>query len=144
MNPAIRATRYLLRHTFIRFAVIGTFGYLIDTGMLALDTDVWGLDFTSGRALSILTAMVFTWLGNRYLTFPEYRARTLSGAAQEWLKFVGANAVGAVINYGTSVVLVRYAVTPFDHKFVAQAIGVLAGLIFNFTLSKTLVFRKPA
>ncbi|HEV7959765.1 MAG TPA: GtrA family protein [Rhizomicrobium sp.] len=144
MNRAARVTRYLLRHSFIRFAAIGTFGYLVDTGMLALDTNVWGMDFTAGRALSILVAMGFTWLGNRYLTFPEYRARTLPGAAQEWLKFVGANAVGAVINYGTSVLLVRYAAAPFDHKFIAQAIGVLAGLIFNFTLSKTLVFRKPA
>ncbi len=136
-------TRYLLRHSFIRFALVGTCGYLVDAGMLALDTGLWGMDFKSGRAVSIFVAMGFTWLGNRYLTFPERRAHTFSGAMQEWLKFIGANAVGAVINYGTSVLLVSYAAAPFNHKFIAQACGVLVGLVFNFTLSRKLVFKGP-
>lgn len=143
MRGLTRFTQYLLRHPFIRFAMVGAAGYLVDTGVLAWDTSVLGLDFKTGRALSIFVAMGFTWLGNRYLTFPERRARTLSGALQEWLKFMGANGVGAVVNYGTSVLLVNLAAEPFDHKFVAQALGVLAGLIFNFTLSRKLVFRGP-
>jgi putative flippase GtrA len=138
---ASRVIAYLLRHPFMRFALVGAGGYVIDTGVLALDTGVWGLDFKSGRALSIFVAMGFTWLGNRYLTFRERRARSFSGAMQEWLKFIGANLIGAVVNYGSSVLLVLYAASPFNHKFVAQACGVLAGLIFNFTLSKKLVFR---
>ena len=125
----------------MRFALVGAGGYVIDASVLALDTGVWGLDFKSGRALSIFVAMGFTWLGNRYLTFRERRARSFSGAMQEWLKFIGANLIGAVVNYGSSVLLVLYAASPFNHKFVAQACGVLAGLIFNFTLSKKLVFR---
>lgn len=141
MNWAARFTQYLLRHPFIRFALVGGGGYLVDTAVLAWDTSVLGLDFKTGRALSIFVAMAFTWLGNRYLTFPDRRARTLSGALQEWLKFMGANGVGAVVNYGTSVLLVNLAGPPLDHKFVAQALGVLAGLIFNFTLSKKLVFK---
>ena len=143
MSRASGVVQYLLRHPFMRFALVGAGGYVIDTAMLALDTGVWGLDFKSGRALSIFVAMGFTWLGNRYLTFRERRARTFSGAMQEWLKFIGANAVGAAVNYGTSVLLVLYAASPFNHKFVAQACGVLVGLIFNFTLSKKLVFRGP-
>ncbi|HEY2836921.1 MAG TPA: GtrA family protein, partial [Rhizomicrobium sp.] len=103
MSGISRLAHYLLRHPFIRFAMVGTAGYIVDTGILALDTGVWGLDFKSGRALSIFVAMGCTWLGNRYLTFPERRARSFSGALQEWLKFIGANAIGAVVNYGTSV-----------------------------------------
>jgi putative flippase GtrA len=138
-----RVTQYLVRHPFIRFALVGTAGYVVDTGVLAWDTAVLGLDFKTGRALSIFVAMTVTWLGNRYLTFRDRRARNLSGALQEWLKFIGANAVGAMVNYGTSVLLVAYAGQPFNHKFVAQACGVLVGLIFNFTLSKKLVFKGP-
>jgi putative flippase GtrA len=67
----------------------------------------------------------------------------LSGAAQEWLKFVGANLIGAVVNYGVSLLLVHYAPTPFSNKYVAQACGVLAGLVFNFTLSRMMVFKTP-
>ena len=139
----MKIIHYLLRHPFVRFALIGACGYIVDTGVLALDTTYLGLDFAAGRAISIFVAMCFTWMGNRYLTFPDRRARTLSGAAQEGLKFVGANLVGAVVNYGVSVLLVRYAAAPFHEKYVAQACGVLAGLVFNFTLSRTLVFKAP-
>ena len=143
MTRASRLTQYLLRHPFIRFALVGAAGYVVDTGVLAWDTGVLGLDFKSGRALSIFVAMGCTWLGNRYLTFRERRAHGLSRVLQEWLKFMGANGVGAVVNYGTSVLLVSFADAPFNHKFVAQACGVLTGLVFNFTLSSKLVFKDP-
>jgi len=135
--------RYLFRQPFVRFALVGAGGYVVDTAVLALDTSYLGLDFAAGRAFSIFVAMCCTWLGNRYLTFPERRAHGLSGAAQEWLKFVGANLIGAVVNYAVSLLLVHYAPSPFGNKYVAQACGVLAGLVFNFTLSRMMVFKTP-
>lgn len=135
---------YLVRHPFVRFGFVGGLGYFVDLGILALAMDRWGLDFAEARVFSIFGAMCFTWAGNRYLTFPERRARTLSGAFQEWLRFVGANLLGAVVNYAVSVALVRYAPFPFHYKYAAQAAGVLAGLVFNFTLSRSLVFKSPA
>ena len=94
-----------------------------------------------GNALAIFIAMAFTWQGNRHFTFRAQRARGFAGALQEWLKFMGANSLGALANYLTGLALVHYAAFPLSNKFAAQAIGVLVGLIFNFTLSKTLVFR---
>jgi putative flippase GtrA len=133
---------YLIGHPFMRFGFVGACGYVVDTGALALGTD-WGhLSFEAGRAFSIFCAMCFTWAGNRYLTFPERRARTLSGAFQEWLRFVGANLLGAVVNYAVSVLLLRYGPFPLNYKYVAQAMGVLAGLVFNFTLSRAFVFKN--
>ena len=63
--------------------------------------------------------------------------------AEEALKFSGSNLVGAAMNYGVYAALVAWAAAPWNNVFVAQVIGVLAGLVFNFTLSKTLVFRNP-
>jgi putative flippase GtrA len=57
---------------------------------------------------------------------------------------MGANGLGAVVNYLIALMLVHYAAAPFGNKFAAQAAGVLAGLVFNFTLSRTLVFRKTS
>jgi putative flippase GtrA len=133
--------QYLLRHAFVRFGVIGACGYVVGATVLALATGPLKLDFAAGNGLAIFIAMAFTWQGNRYFTFRAQRARGIAGALQEWLKFMGANAVGALANYLTALALVHYATAPFSNKFVAQAIGVLAGLVFNFTLSKTLVFR---
>ena len=89
--------------------------------------------------------MSFTWLGNRYFTFRDRRAHGLCRRMlQEWLKFVGANAAGR--GGQLSSPRWRWCILPprrFDNKFVAQACGVLAGLVFNFTLSRKLVFKKP-
>jgi putative flippase GtrA len=134
-------TQYLLRHAFIRFGIIGACGYVVGVLVLALGTGPLKLDFAAANALAIFIAMAFTWQGNRYFTFRAQRARGLAGALQEWLKFMGANAVGALANYLAALALVHYAPFPLSNKFAAQAIGVLVGLVFNFTLSKTLVFK---
>lgn len=134
-------TQYLLRHSFIRFGIIGALGYVVGATILALTTGPLKLDFAAGNALAIFIAMTFTWQGNRYFTFRDRRAKNLSGILQEGLKFAGANSVGALANYLAALALVHFAPFPFNNKFVAQATGVLVGLIFNFTLSKTLVFR---
>jgi putative flippase GtrA len=135
--------RWLMRHSFVRFSLIGGAGYFVAAGVLALATDKLRLEFAAANALSILVAMTFTWLGNRYFTFRERRARGWTPMAQEWLKFMGANLLGAVVNYAVALALVRYAGFPLSEKYVAQACGVLAGLVFNFTLSRTLVFKTP-
>jgi putative flippase GtrA len=136
--------RFVWRHSFIRFAAIGGLGYLLAIALLAFGTGVLKLEFAAANAITIFLTMVSTWLGNRYFTFRDRRAHGLSGILQEWLKFMGANALGALVNYLCALALVHYAGPPFSNKFVAQAIGVLAGLVFNFTLSRTLVFRTRA
>ena len=128
--------------------LMGAAGYVVNAAILAFDTDqFWDQDFETGIAFSILISPCASpWAGNRYLTFAASRTpRTVSGAFQsEWLKFMGANlVVGSAVNYGTSVLLVHYAPHPLSYKYVAQACGVLAGLLFNFTLSKKLVFKAP-
>jgi putative flippase GtrA len=133
---------YLLRHPFVRFAAVGGAGYFVNLAALWLGTRYLGLNNYEGGVFSIFTAMCFTWLGNRYFTFAARRARgSIKAVAREFFTFVGANLVGAVINYLVYASLLRFAGTPFNDKYVAQACGVLAGLVFNFVLSRTLVFK---
>lgn len=131
----------LARLSILRFAVIGGVGFVVDSTILAVDTNWLGLDPFKGRALSMFCAMTCTWLGNRYFTFPDRRAHGSLGAVfHEWSKFVAANIVGALVNYGVYAALLHFASAPLNNKYIALVIGVLAGLIFNFTLSKKLVF----
>ncbi len=141
MTRSTSIVQYLLRHSFVRFGIIGACGYVVGATVLALATGPLKLNFATGNALAIFIAMAFTWQGNRHFTFRNQRARGLAATLQEWLKFMGANSLGALANYLTALALVHYAAFPLNNKFAAQAIGVLVGLIFNFTLSKTLVFR---
>jgi putative flippase GtrA len=134
--------RALLRSRFVRFGAVGGAGFVVDESVLYVFHYLIGLDRYSARAISIFCAMTFTWWGNRNLTFAEHAAQ--GGApelAREWFKFVVANAIGAVANYGSYSLLVSFAPTPLNNPLLAAAIGVGIGLVFNFTLSKRFVFR---
>ena len=133
----------LSRLSLLRFAAIGALGLPVDAGVLWLMTHRLGLDPYSGRVVSWLSAATFTWMGNRYFTFLAARARGLLATAKEWLRFLAANAVGGLVNVGLYSTLVRFAPPPIGNLYVALVLGVLAGLIFNFTLSKTMVFKGP-
>ena len=130
-----------IRSQFLRFALVGGAGFFVDEGVLLLMHRLIGLGALEGRIVSILCAMSFTWWGNRSITFREHAARGTLAVAGEWLRFVAANSLGALINYATFAALVGFAPTPFDNPYLATAAGVAVGLVFNFTLSRTLVFR---
>jgi len=139
----VRWTGTLARLSILRFAVIGALGMPVDAGILWLMTHRAGLDPYSGRIVSWLCAATFTWTGNRYFTFRATRARGLSGTVREWMRFLAANAVGGLVNVGLYSTLVRFAPPPINNLYVALVLGVLAGLVFNFTLSKKMVFKGP-
>lgn len=132
----------LKKISILRFAVIGALGMPVDWAVLQLMVHL-GTGPYLGRVISWFCAATFTWTGNRYFTFATTRARGLAGAGKEWLRFLAANAVGGLVNIGLYSVLVRFAPPPFNDLTVALVLGVLLGLVFNFTLSRKLVFKGP-
>ena len=141
-KPAQTLWKALSRLSVLRFAIIGALGMPVDWGVLQLMVH-WGTGPYLGRILSWFCAATFTWAGNRYFTFAASRARSLVGTAREWARFLAANAIGGLVNVGLYSVLVRYAPPPFNNLTVALVCGVLLGLVFNFTLSKKVVFKGP-
>ncbi len=131
----------LSRSAFLRFGAVGAAGYVVDNSVLFAMLHLAGADPYSGRLVSFLAAATFTWWGNRNFTFHEQRALGPLGAAKEWLRFLAANGVGGLVNLGLYASLVKFAPPPVNNPFLALPIGVLAGLVFNFFLSKKLVFR---
>jgi len=133
--------RWLWGLAFVRVAAVGGAGYLVNAAALTFFTRTLALGADPALAAAIFVAMCFTWAGNRYLTFGARRAHGFRPIVEEWLRFVGANLLGAIVNYGVALALVHYAPGWLHNLYVAQACGVLAGLVFNFTLSRLLVFR---
>ncbi len=80
-GPAVETTQRFARvwnTQFLRFAVIGTAAFVVDTAVLYCA--LWaGLGLYSGRAVSYLVAATFTWYGNRRITFCEPRAGDVGG-----------------------------------------------------------------
>jgi putative flippase GtrA len=128
------------RTQFLRFALVGCAGFVVDAGVLSLV--LWlGADHYTGRVVSYLAAATFTWALNRNYTFRAQRGTRLVG---EWGRFLAANAVGGVINWVTYAILVASSAAVFAHPVIGVAAGSLAGLVVNFTLSRRFVFGEAA
>lgn len=126
---------------FLRFAIVGAGGFVVDSSVLFLLHSIIGLGPYSARVISIFVAMNVTWTGNRQLTFAAQRATTPRAMLGEWARFLLTNALGALVNYSVYAVLVSWAFAPLSNPYIALVAGVAAGLVFNFKLSQRLVFR---
>jgi putative flippase GtrA len=126
---------------FLRFALIGGIGFFVNEAALYLAIHVLGSNAYAAGVVAFLITVTFTWFGNRILTFAGEAAHGTGGIVAEWAKFVAANALGFAANYIVYASLLRFAPAPVNSPYIALAFGTLAGLIFNFTLSKRFVFR---
>ncbi|MFV3076476.1 GtrA family protein [Niveispirillum fermenti] len=136
---------------FLTFALIGVGGLFVDMAALAVALHLLGLDPYGGRVFSYLMAATFTWYMNRQYTFAGVSRR---GALRQWLRFLAANAVGALVNYAVYVVVLQLggpviawvglwpAALAALLPYAGVAAGSVSGLVFNFVLSRRLVFRQ--
>jgi putative flippase GtrA len=122
---------------FLRFALVGAAGFLVDAGALTLAMKGFGLGPYAARAFSYFCAATFTWFCNRHFTF----ANASGAPAPEWLRFMGANALGGALNYGVYAALVAFSAAVAAQPVLGVAAGSIAGLAFNFAASKRWVFR---
>jgi putative flippase GtrA len=125
------------RLQFLRFAIVGAAGFVVDAGCLYLVVHELGGGLYIGRLVSYLTAASFTWALNRRYTFGS---RSNDKLSREWLRFLAANAVGGLINYSVYAVLVSASEVVSMWPVIGVAAGSLAGLIANFILSRRFVF----
>jgi putative flippase GtrA len=123
---------------FLRFAAVGTIGFLADSSVLYLALHYFDAGLYVGRLLSYLAAATITWALNRRYTFRPYRSSAL---LTEWTRYLGANAFGGICNYGAYVALVVTLKTVATHPVLGVAAGSVVGLSINFCLSRHLVFR---
>jgi putative flippase GtrA len=135
----IGASRWATAVQFLRFGVVGTIGFMVDTAVLYGGLAL-GLGLYSGRAVSYLAAVTTTWALNRAWTF---RGRSSGPVAREWALFALLNLVGFACNYGTYAALVAFVPLVAANPVIGVAAGSLAGMFGNFLLSRRYVFREP-
>ena len=129
---------------FVRFAAVGAAGFFVNEAALALAHELLGAGPRLGWFIAFAPAVTFTWWGNRKLTFADKASEGPLGMLAEWARFVATNSLGAAANFIVYALLIGNAPYPLNIPYIALVVGVLVGLIFNFTLSKRLVFRGGA
>lgn len=132
--------RSTVTREFATFAGIGAAAFFVDAGVLHVLAAA-GAGLYLGRLGSWLCAATFTWYLNRRLTFRDARR---DPPMRQWARFLAANSVGGLLNYGTYAVCIAASDTARRWPILAVGAGSVAGLLANFMLSRRMVFRSRA
>jgi putative flippase GtrA len=122
---------------FLRFGVVGTAGFLMDSAVL-LAMLALGAGPHAGRVLSYLAAASLTFALNRAWTF---RSAAKAPVARQWGRFVALNLLGFVANYGTYAAALAASPLVAAYPVLGVAAGSIAGMFINFAVSHRFVFR---
>jgi len=119
-------------HLF-QFVVVGFSGLAINLAVLTalLHADI---NDKAAVAIAIAVSMVWNFILNRRFSFSYARDRSI---VNQFLGFVAACSVGAVVNYFTTIEVWEV----LRYKQLAAFVGVLAGTLFNFVAKRFVIFR---
>lgn len=123
----------------VKFIVVGVSNVVIDVGLfnlllLAHFNAYWA------ASISYTIAATNSFIHNRRWTFHDGRRHTMT---QQYLMFMGANAIGYVFNLGLIYLFQRYLPLTSELATDNAAKVLAAGLIvvWNYSVSRFVVFR---
>jgi len=102
------------RSRFIKFAVVGAIGSLVDIGVMNLLTQLFNFQLVLAGSISFVCAVTNNFLGNRYWTYPDSRSRPI---ARQLGMFFVVNAIGIAIR----IPILKYVEPPLAHLFESMA-----------------------
>jgi len=119
-----------------QFLTVGGLGVLVNLAVLMVLLSV-GLHVKVAVGFAIFVSLVFNFVLNRYITFSYAKTEPVF---KQFLGFTGACTVGAVVNYFTTIGVLR--AFPVLIPQVAALIGIVAGSMLNFLFNRFGVFKK--
>jgi putative flippase GtrA len=131
------------RSRFLRFAVVGVIGAVVDFGTANLLTGVFQMEFIWASVISFTAAVVSNFLWNRFWTYPDSRTKSIS---RQVLQFAIISILGLAIRTPIIKVLENPMIIEitrllpknflFSPRFIGHnvtlAIAVLVVMMWNF------------
>lgn len=123
---------------FFKFCVVGSLGFLWDTGAVYALRPFIGL--TAATLAAYFIAATLNWCLNSLWTFRGVGQH--DHPVLQWLRFLSTNTLGFFLNRGTVYTLFYAFPICTRYPVLALACGCFAGLAANFNLTQKLVFRE--
>jgi dolichol-phosphate mannosyltransferase len=120
----------------VQFVLVGATGVFVDLAAFSLLLRT--LPAGAARALAIWIAMTWNFWLNRRLTFSHTRTRPL---LRQYALFCLSCLMGAVVNWSTFSALYSTLGLFADWPMAAAIVGILAGTVLNFLMSKYVAFK---
>ncbi|WP_159946048.1 GtrA family protein [Rhizobium sp. 18065] len=121
---------------FIRFAIVGATGFVVDAGTLWLLLSFTPLGPLSARVIAIALAMTATWLLNRSFTFGASKRSVVV----EGFRYGVIAVITSLVNYGIYAGLLIMA--PLLSPYAALVFASIAAMLFSFFGYSRFVFRR--
>lgn len=136
--------RHLRRLAIFKFGIWSHLAQFLAVGLLGTFVNLLALTLFIAMhvedhvaiALAILVSMLFNFVLNRRFSFSYARD---SSWLRQLFGFIAASSIGAGINYGTAMLVLRNQ--PSWPPQFAALVGVAAGTAVNFLFSRFLVFK---
>jgi putative flippase GtrA len=119
---------------FIRFLIVGGFGFLIDVSITYFLIST-GISNWFARVPAISLAMISTWIINRYFT---YKVKS-DNSSQEAFRYLSIATLMAFLNYVIYLFLTLKDFIPLSALMIATTIQI----ILSFYLYRQFVFKEP-
>jgi dolichol-phosphate mannosyltransferase len=124
---------------FIRFCVTGGLGTVTNLCIFFIFADKAGMPEIPVSIGCFLIADTQNYIINHKWSFAR-NTRQTALSLKKWLAFLGGSLTGLAVNIWVMTTVLTHFSLPF--KFIAQACGILAGMVVNFMASKFFVFRR--
>ncbi len=105
---------------FLRFAVVGAVGAVVDFGIFNLLTAAAGMKASSAQAVSFTCAVVSNFIWNRYWTYPDSRSKPLG---RQLVQFIVVSVVGLAIRTPLFSFMERVLTTFFRDTVRVRAVS---------------------
>jgi putative flippase GtrA len=124
---------------FVKFALVGTSGTVVDFGLLNLLIQVFGFSLVAANTCSFSAAVLNNFIWNRLWTFPESRERPV---LPQLVQFTLVNVAGWAINTGILWTLSTYVFTmPLWGYNLSKAIAIVVVLFWNFGINRMWTYK---
>jgi dolichol-phosphate mannosyltransferase len=124
---------------FLKFAITGGLGTVTNLFIFYLCVDLVKMREIPISIGCFMIAATQNYIINHKWSFRQKNyAEKLS--FKQWLLFISGSLLGLAIN----IMVMSFIIKNFNltWKFIAQAYGIAAGMIFNFTVSKLVIFKR--
>jgi putative flippase GtrA len=135
------------RTRFLRFAVVGIIGAVVDFGVMNILSRAFGFPLVVAGTISFIAALISNFVWNRYWTYPDSRSKPI---ARQLFEFTIVNAAGLLIRIPILALLepvllrffywlpLNYSI--FSPEFLAKnftlAIAVIIVMFWNFFVNR--------
>ncbi|HKY38912.1 MAG TPA: GtrA family protein [Polyangiaceae bacterium] len=125
---------------FFRFLLVGSIGFVVDTGSLSIMVLLLSLDRQLAKGLAFCLAVLSNFVWNRYFTYRDSRSKSV--LSQVW-QFALISLVGLGINllvFGIADAALRPLFGSIEALYAAQAAAVGTALLWNFAANRIITY----